>query len=73
MRDGISTQVLLNLNFERPWKVSSEAEKNNPYKGNFNNENKTYLPARTTTLGYERTEYPALLTPENINTEISNE
>ena len=30
--------------------------KNNPYNGNFNNDNKTYLPARTTTLGYEKTE-----------------
>ena len=30
--------------------------KNNPYNGNFNNGNKTYLPARTTTLGYEKTE-----------------
>ena len=31
--------------------------KNNPYIGNFNNDNKTYIPARTTTLGYEMTEY----------------
>ena len=30
--------------------------KNNPYNVNFNNDNKTNLPARTTTLGYEKTE-----------------
>ena len=29
--------------------------KNNPYNGNFNNDNKIYLPARRTTLGYEKT------------------
>ena len=37
----------------KQWKVPSRAEKNNLYNGNFNNDNKTYLPARTTTLGYE--------------------
>ena len=31
--------------------------KNNPYNGNFNNDNKTYLPVRMTTPGYEKTEY----------------
>ena len=30
--------------------------KYNPYNENFKNDNKTYLPARTTTLGYEKTE-----------------
>ena len=30
--------------------------KNNLYNWNFNNDNKTYLPARTTTQGYEKTE-----------------
>ena len=36
--------------------------KNNPYNGNFNNYNKTYLPARTTTLGYEKTDYVSIST-----------
>ena len=54
--DGISRQDLSNLNFERQdidrrqvvckqWKVSSRAEKYNPYNGNFNNDNKN-LPSR---------------------------
>ena len=62
MRDGISTQGLSKCNFDhdrrqvicKQWKVSSWAQKNNPYNENFNNDNKTYLPARTTTLDNEK-------------------
>ena len=53
-------QGLLNLNFERFWSMSSDLQTMESIQrddnGNFNNDNNTYLPARTTTLGYEKTE-----------------
>ena len=36
---------------------SKQGGKYNMYQKIFNNDNKTYLPVRMTTLGYEKTEY----------------
>ena len=48
--------------------------KNNLYNRNFNNDNKTYFPARTTTLGYEKTEYTFIIKiPQALKPEANKE
>ena len=44
----------------------------NLYSGIFNNDNKTYFPARTTTLGYKMMKLLLFLYADNIITQFEN-